>query len=177
VTPNGVRHYRGARGKSRLGRLCQTSAPPGDGAMVAEPRIPRLAPCGVSKYAYADVLDDARGQAGALGANALGGAALLVFAFWLGGRLGPLAVVGSGDPLTGGTWLPTPVPAEAYIGGAVARPGLYPLAPNARLATLLRQAGGASRDADLARLNPARPVHDGETIAIPHRRHGACARD
>jgi len=108
---------------------------------------------------------------------ALGGAALLVFGFWLGGRLGPLAVLGSGDPLTGGTWLPTPVPAEAYIGGAVARPGLYPLVPNARLAALLQQAGGPSRDADLARLDPARPVHDGETIAIPHRRHGACARD
>jgi len=40
--------YRRARGKSRLGRLYQTSEPLGNDATVAEPRIPRLQPCGVS---------------------------------------------------------------------------------------------------------------------------------
>ncbi len=51
VSADTRRLYRGARGKSRLGRLCQTSKPPGHDATVAEPRIPRRQPCGVSKPA------------------------------------------------------------------------------------------------------------------------------
>lgn len=104
---------------------------------------------------------------------ALGAIILAAFCFWLGARLGASSVLGSGSGLTTGTWLPTPLPAEAYIGGAVTHPGLYPLAANARLADVLRQAGGQARDADLSRVNLAAHVHDGETIAIPRRRtHG-----
>ena len=102
---------------------------------------------------------------------ALGGVALALFCFWLGARLGPLTVFDSGNGLSQGTWLPTPVPAAAYIGGAVAHPGLYPVGPNARLAGLLREAGGPARNADLAHINLAAPVHDGETITVP-KRHG-----
>src|SRR5437763_982523 len=102
---------------------------------------------------------------------ALAGVALALFVFWLGARLGPLTVFGTGGVLSQGTWLPTPAPAEAYIGGAVAHPGLYPVGPNVRLAGLLRQAGGPARNADLAHINLAAPVHNGETITVP-RRHG-----
>jgi hypothetical protein len=106
---------------------------------------------------------------------ALAGAALALFFFWLGARLGPLTVFGTGGGLSHGTWLPTPVPAEAYIGGAVARPGLYPVGPNARLAGLLREAGGPARNADLAHVDLAARVHDGETVAVPSRRGKGCA--
>src|SRR5919197_2196205 len=102
---------------------------------------------------------------------ALTGLALALFFFWLGARLGPLTVFGTAGGLSQGTWLPTPVPAEAYIGGAVARPGLYPVGQNARLAGLLREAGGPARNADLAHVNLAARGHDGETFSVP-RRHG-----
>ena len=106
----------------------------------------------------------------------IGAALLLLFGFWLGARLGPLTFLGSGDGLGQGTWLPTPPPAQAYIGGAVRRPGLYTLAPNERVATLLRQAGGPTCEADLSRLALAAALHDGDTILVP-RHHGAgCPR-
>jgi competence protein ComEA len=105
---------------------------------------------------------------------ALIGVALALFFFWLGARLGPLTIFGTGGGLSQGTWLPTPVPAEAYIGGAVAHPGLYPVGQNARLAGLLREAGGPARDADLAHVNLAARVHDGETLAVPSRQGKGC---
>jgi len=92
----------------------------------------------------------------------------------LGARLGPLTVVGTGGGLSQGTWLPTPVPAEAYIGGAVTHPGLYPVGQNARLAGLLRAAGGPACNADLAHVNLAARVHDGETLAVPSRHGKGC---
>lgn len=104
----------------------------------------------------------------------VGGAALLIFGFWLGARLGPFTALGSGDGLSQGTWLPAPAPAQAYIGGAVRRPGLYRLAPHERVAGLLRQAGGSTGSADLSRLSLAASVHDGESITVPLRRPG-CA--
>ena len=101
---------------------------------------------------------------------------LAVFCLWLGARLGSSTVFGSGDGLNAGTWLPTPVPAEAYIDGAVAHPGLYPLTSNARLTTLLQRAGGPTRDADLSRVHLAAHVHDGETVTIPRRHGKACTQ-
>jgi hypothetical protein len=105
---------------------------------------------------------------------ALAGVALALFFFWLGARLGPLTVLGTAGGLSQGTWLPTPVPAEAYIGGAVARPGLYPVGPTSRLADLLHAAGGPARNADLAHVNLAARVHDGETVAVPGRHGKGC---
>jgi competence protein ComEA len=106
---------------------------------------------------------------------ALGGSALALFSFWLGARLGPLTVFSTAGGLSQGTWLPPPIPAEAYIGGAVARPGLYPIGQDARLAGLLREAGGPARNADLAHVNLAARVHDGETVAVPSRHGKGCA--
>jgi competence protein ComEA len=105
---------------------------------------------------------------------ALAGIALALFFFWLGARLGPLTVFGSAGGLSQGTWLPTPVPAEAYIGGAVTHPGLYLVGPTTRLADLLRKAGGPARHADLTHVNLAARVHDGETFAVPDRHGKGC---
>ena len=105
---------------------------------------------------------------------ALAGVALALFVFWLGARLGPLTVFGTAGGLSQGTWLPTPVPAEAYIGGAVTHPGLYPVGQTTRLADLLREAGGPARDADLAHVNLAARVHDGATLAVPGRHGKGC---
>ena len=105
---------------------------------------------------------------------ALAGVALALFVFWLGARLGPLTVFGTAGGLSQGTWLPTPVPAEAYIGGAVTHPGLYPVGQTTRLADLVREAGGPARNADLTHVNLAARVHDGETFAVPGRYGKGC---
>jgi competence protein ComEA len=53
------------------------------------------------------------------------------------------------------------------VGGAVAAPGVYELDPDARLEDVLQAAGGATGNADLAALNLARRLTDGESIEIP----------
>jgi competence protein ComEA len=53
--------------------------------------------------------------------------------------------------------------------GAVRRPGLYHLTDGARIADALAQAGGATRKADLAAVNLAAPVADGEQVVVPRR--------
>lgn len=100
--------------------------------------------------------------------------AVALFSFWLGARLGPLALAGQGDGLSQGTWLPTPVAPMAYVGGAVRHPGLYALTPNARVADLLRRAGGPTGAADLTRGHLDAPLRDGETLTIPLHRGQTC---
>lgn len=53
------------------------------------------------------------------------------------------------------------------IRGAVARPGLVAAAPGDRVGDALALAGGALPEADLAALNLARRVVDGEQIRVP----------
>jgi competence protein ComEA len=60
-----------------------------------------------------------------------------------------------------------PVRRVVYVAGAVARPGVYELPPGARVQAALRAAGGALPGADLEAVNLARPVEDGEEIAVP----------
>jgi competence protein ComEA len=62
---------------------------------------------------------------------------------------------------------PAPVDRVAQIAGAVRNPGVYPLAPGARLAELVDAAGGFADDADTARVNLARRIADGERIDVP----------
>jgi competence protein ComEA len=57
--------------------------------------------------------------------------------------------------------------------GAVRRPGLYRLPQHARIADALTRAGGSTAKADLAQVNLAAPLADGEQIVIPLR--GAAA--
>jgi competence protein ComEA len=57
---------------------------------------------------------------------------------------------------------------QAYIIGAVLHPGVYNLHTGDRVYTLLDLAGGPTNDADLACVNLAAQVVDGEEVYIPH---------
>ncbi|WP_307868732.1 ComEA family DNA-binding protein [Cellulosimicrobium cellulans] len=54
-----------------------------------------------------------------------------------------------------------------HVVGQVAAPGLVTVAADARVADALEAAGGATAEADLAALNLARTVTDGEQILVP----------
>ena len=54
-----------------------------------------------------------------------------------------------------------------YVAGAVAHPGVYAIASDARAQDALAKAGGATRDADLVAVNLAAHVADGDEIAVP----------
>jgi competence protein ComEA len=53
--------------------------------------------------------------------------------------------------------------------GAVRRPGLYRLSQGARIADAVSRAGGATAKADLALVNLAAPLADGEQVVVPGR--------
>jgi competence protein ComEA len=53
--------------------------------------------------------------------------------------------------------------------GAVRRPGLYRLEQGSRIADAVARAGGAVGKADLAQVNLAAPLADGEQIVVPKR--------
>jgi competence protein ComEA len=64
------------------------------------------------------------------------------------------------------------VQAQAFVVdvvGAVRRPGLYRLGGGARIADAVRRAGGATAKADLALINLAAPLADGQQIVVPRR--------
>lgn len=61
----------------------------------------------------------------------------------------------------------TPANITAYILGAIARPGVYALASGARVDALVAAAGGALPVADLARVDMAACVNDGQEIYVP----------
>src|SRR6266498_5907753 len=53
--------------------------------------------------------------------------------------------------------------------GAVRRPGLYRLEQGSRIADAVARAGGATPKAELAQVNLAAPLADGEQVVIPKR--------
>src|SRR6476661_6828748 len=59
--------------------------------------------------------------------------------------------------------------------GAVRRPGLYRLAHGSRIADAVTRAGGATSKADLAQVNLAAPLADGEQVVVPKRDAGVAA--
>ncbi|MBK5223727.1 MAG: ComEA family DNA-binding protein [Acidimicrobiia bacterium] len=59
------------------------------------------------------------------------------------------------------------VPLVVHVAGAVARPGVYSLATDARVGDVLTAAGGPADGADLDRLNLAAPVADGSRVYVP----------
>jgi competence protein ComEA len=92
-------------------------------------------------------------------------------------------VLGAGTTTTAA---PLPLPPAAGAGvtglpssrvvvdvvGAVRRPGLYRLARGSRIADALTRAGGATTKADLAQVNLAAPLADGEQVLVPRRGAG-----
>jgi competence protein ComEA len=54
-----------------------------------------------------------------------------------------------------------------HVVGQVARPGVVTLPAGSRVRDAVAAAGGASRGADLAALNLARPLVDGEQVHVP----------
>lgn len=53
--------------------------------------------------------------------------------------------------------------------GAVRRPGLYRLEQGSRIADAVARAGGATPKAELAQVNLAAPLADGEQVVVPKR--------
>jgi competence protein ComEA len=54
-----------------------------------------------------------------------------------------------------------------HVAGAVRRPGLYRIPPDTRVAAAIERAGGPIRRADLAGVNLAAPLQDGQQIVVP----------
>jgi competence protein ComEA len=59
--------------------------------------------------------------------------------------------------------------------GAVRKPGLYRFPKGARIANAVTRAGGATRRADLAQVNLAAPLADGEQVVVPVRSRAGVA--
>lgn len=60
-----------------------------------------------------------------------------------------------------------PARVTVHVSGEVARPGLVVVSRDARIADVVRAAGGATSDADLAGINLAAPVRDGDHLVVP----------
>ncbi len=92
-------------------------------------------------------------------------------------RLGPGAGGGGGQPAAPSGGSTTAALATApdaprslvHVAGAVRRPGVYPIAPGARVIQAIRQAGGPTAKADLSALNLAATLQDGQQVLIPAR--------
>ncbi|HET9675805.1 MAG TPA: ComEA family DNA-binding protein [Gaiellaceae bacterium] len=66
-------------------------------------------------------------------------------------------------------------PVVVHVVGAVRTPGLYRLGRGKRVADAVARAGGATGKADLALINLAAPVADGQQIVVPARAPPAAA--
>ena len=55
------------------------------------------------------------------------------------------------------------------MAGEVRRPGVYRVPDGARVLAAVERAGGPTADADLAALNLAAPLQDGQQVVVPAR--------
>lgn len=81
----------------------------------------------------------------------------------------PVATFRSGEASTSGGEV------LVDIAGAVRRPGVYELPRTARVLDAVRRAGGATSRANLAAINRAAPLVDGQQIVVPERSVGEAA--
>jgi competence protein ComEA len=77
-------------------------------------------------------------------------------------------------PLVQPSFVPSATPSLApslvvYVAGAVRRAGVYEFAPGSRIVDAIRRAGGLAPGADLAQVNLAEPLTDGERVYVPRR--------
>ena len=80
--------------------------------------------------------------------------------------------VGTGSSPEPPTVAPTSAASDAsvvvvHVSGAVADPGVVPVSTDARVADVVRLAGGVTSDADLTALNLAASVRDGDHVVVP----------
>jgi competence protein ComEA len=83
---------------------------------------------------------------------------------------GPASAAGGGDGDAGGAATPGTAAATevvVHVAGAVASPGVRRLPPGSRVIDALDAAGGALPEADLARVNLASPLVDGQQVYVP----------
>lgn len=94
---------------------------------------------------------------------------LLVGANYLRGQL-DAPEASTGVAMTVGNKEDRPAPRlKVHVIGAVARPGLYELDANSRVADALEKAGGATPTADLSQINLAAKMADGQQLAVPEK--------
>jgi competence protein ComEA len=88
---------------------------------------------------------------------------------------GHVAIPALRAPQTAGSARSTRSAAKVVVdvAGAVRRPGLHNLPAGTRIADAVAAAGGATAKADLAAVNLAAPIADGEQIVVPARGSGA----
>jgi competence protein ComEA len=98
--------------------------------------------------------------------------ALLLFAFGYAGaqHLRKPAPIVFKDPVPKSLALPTTVSlVKVHVTGAVMKPGVYQLMDSQRVEDAIKQAGGASAEADLDALNLAAKLIDGSQLRVPAR--------
>ncbi len=82
-------------------------------------------------------------------------------------------------PLTIQTAIPAPTATEApcrvYVSGAVAHADVYALPPGSIAKDAVAAAGGASAEADLAQINLALTVQDGDQVHVPAKGEAAAS--
>lgn len=83
-----------------------------------------------------------------------------------GGEAGADAAVDASGA-SGGSAAGATTPIYVHVVGAVASPGLYPLAPGSRVVDALAAAHGFADGADTAGVNLARVLSDGEQLVVP----------
>ena len=110
----------------------------------------------------------------ALFIGAVAVAAILSFTATGGGAQGTIGGPGAGEVVseagaesTSGEGAVSGAPLLVHVLGAVARPGLVELEAGARVVDAVAAAGGLTPEADPAGVNLARPVVDGEQLAVP----------
>jgi competence protein ComEA len=69
--------------------------------------------------------------------------------------------------ITGPGLAATPQPLEAYVLGAVLRPGVYAMHGGARVRELVVAAGGLLDNADITRVDLAAQLVDGQSVYVP----------